>query len=162
MSILLKMRTSQLCSPVPCTGCIVLDQWLGREWVKRGFENQHGAFICYVHDTLLSLFLIWVFYFQYLFRRKKGYNLVSPSFHLPFRHIYAPIYHTSSVQFSCSVMSDSLQWTAGCQASLSITNFRSLLTHVHRVGDAIPYPCETEGQPVLSWKLLVTSCTWPH
>ena len=53
-----------------------------------------------MHDTLLSLFLIWVFYFQYVFRRKKGYNLVSPSFHLPIRHIYAPIYHTSSVQFS--------------------------------------------------------------
>lgn len=31
---------------------IVLDQWLGREWVKRGFENQHGILICYVHDTV--------------------------------------------------------------------------------------------------------------
>ena len=32
-----------------------------------------------------------------------------------------------SVQFSCSVVSDSVTpWTAACQASLSITNFRSL------------------------------------
>ena len=28
-------------------------------------------------------------------------------------------------------------WTAACQASLSITNSQSLLTHVHRLGDAI-------------------------
>ena len=34
----------------------------------------------------------------------------------------------SSVQFSCSVMSDSVApWTAACQAFLSITNSRSLL-----------------------------------
>ena len=34
----------------------------------------------------------------------------------------------SSVQLSCSVMSDSLQpWTAPCQASLSVTSSRSLL-----------------------------------
>ena len=35
----------------------------------------------------------------------------------------------SSVQFSCSVVYDSLPtpWTAACQASLSITNFQSLL-----------------------------------
>ena len=35
----------------------------------------------------------------------------------------------SSVQFSCSVMSNSLEtsWAAACQASLSITNSRSLL-----------------------------------
>ena len=34
----------------------------------------------------------------------------------------------SSVQFSCSVLSDSVTpWTAACQASLSITNPRSLL-----------------------------------
>ena len=33
-----------------------------------------------------------------------------------------------SVQFSCSVVSDSVTpWTAACQASLSITNSRSLL-----------------------------------
>ena len=33
-----------------------------------------------------------------------------------------------SVQFSCSVMSDfATPWTAACQASVSITNFRSLL-----------------------------------
>ena len=34
----------------------------------------------------------------------------------------------SSVQFSCSVMSDSVApWTAACQAFVSITNSRSLL-----------------------------------
>ena len=32
----------------------------------------------------------------------------------------------SSVQFSCSVMSDLTQWTAACQASLSIANYWSL------------------------------------
>ena len=37
-------------------------------------------------------------------------------------------YVVCSVQFSCSVMSDSATpWTAACQASLSITNFWSLL-----------------------------------
>ena len=37
-----------------------------------------------------------------------------------------------------SVVSDSATpWTAARQASLSITNSRSLLTHVHRVSDAI-------------------------
>jgi len=36
--------------------------------------------------------------------------------------------HPTSVQFSCSVISDSATpWTALCQASLSITNFWSLL-----------------------------------
>ena len=36
--------------------------------------------------------------------------------------------HSGSVQFSCSVMSDSgIPWTAAFQASLSITNCRSLL-----------------------------------
>ena len=37
----------------------------------------------------------------------------------------------NSVQFNCSAMSDSATpWTAPCQASLSITNFHSLLKHV--------------------------------
>ena len=36
--------------------------------------------------------------------------------------------HCQSVKFSCSVVSDSVTpWTAACQASLSITNSRSLL-----------------------------------
>ena len=36
--------------------------------------------------------------------------------------------YCSSVQFSCSVMSDTVTpWSAACQASLSITNSRSLL-----------------------------------
>ena len=39
------------------------------------------------------------------------------------------VFHFSSVQFSCSVMSNFLwsPWTAACQASLSITNSWSLL-----------------------------------
>ena len=36
--------------------------------------------------------------------------------------------HTQSVEFSCSIMFDfATPWTAACQASLSITNARSLL-----------------------------------
>ena len=49
-------------------------------------------------------------------------------------------YDFNSVQFSRSILSDSATpWTVAHQASLSITNFQSLLaqTHVHRVGDAI-------------------------
>ena len=45
--------------------------------------------------------------------------------------------YTGSVQFSPSVVSDSLQPYGGCKASLSITNSRFTHTHVHRVGDAI-------------------------
>ena len=38
------------------------------------------------------------------------------------------IHQFSSVQFSCSVVPDSAApWSAACQASLSITNFQSLL-----------------------------------
>ena len=47
------------------------------------------------------------------------------------RHVfkqYLPLSMVSSVQFSCSVVSDSATpWTAACQASLSITNSWSLL-----------------------------------
>ena len=44
-----------------------------------------------------------------------------------------------SVQFSCSVMSDSeTPWTAACQASLSITKLPEFTqTHVHLVSDSI-------------------------
>ena len=38
---------------------------------------------------------------------------------------YNPSSHSRTVQFSCSVVSNS--WTAACQASLSITNSQSLL-----------------------------------
>ena len=39
--------------------------------------------------------------------------------------------HISSVQFSHSVVSDSVTpWITACQASLSITNFQSLLKHM--------------------------------
>ena len=48
------------------------------------------------------------------------------------------VFHISSVQFSCSVMSDFLwfTWTAARQASLSII-LELAQTHVHQVGDAI-------------------------
>ena len=43
--------------------------------------------------------------------------------------LYSKINRKKIVQFSCSVVSDSLRppWTAACQASLSITNSQSLL-----------------------------------
>ena len=52
---------------------------------------------------------------------------------------YSNLLMIHKVQFSCLVVSDSATlWTTACQASLSITNSRSLLkTHVHWVGDAI-------------------------
>ena len=45
------------------------------------------------------------------------------------RHTHSHTHTHISVQFSCSVVSDSFEtpWTAACQASLSITNSRSLL-----------------------------------
>ena len=43
----------------------------------------------------------------------------------------------SSVQSLSHVWLFTTPWTAACQASLSITNSRSLLTHVHLVSDAI-------------------------
>ena len=47
---------------------------------------------------------------------------------------YVGLNNIYSVQFSCSVVTP---WTAAGQASLSITNSWSLLTHVHSDGDAI-------------------------
>ena len=44
---------------------------------------------------------------------------------------------SSSVQLLSSVRLFVTPWIAACQASLSITNSQSLLTHAHRVGDAI-------------------------
>ena len=61
-------------------------------------------------------------------------------------------------------------WTAACQASLSITNSRSLLkTHVHRVGDAIqlshplpspfpPAPNPSQHQSLFQW---ANCMRWP-
>ena len=64
-------------------------------------------------------------------------------------------FHSVSLQLSCSVVSDSATpWTAARQASLSITNSSSLLTHVHQVGDAIQ-PSDTlifNFQPPELWK----------
>ena len=42
------------------------------------------------------------------------------------------------VQFSRSVMSDSLAWTAACQASLSFTNSQSLLKLMSIVETVMP------------------------
>ena len=59
-----------------------------------------------------------------------------------------------SVQFSCSVVSDSATpWTAACQASLTITNSRSLLKLiVHLVGDAIQpsHPLSSPSLPAFN------------
>ena len=57
----------------------------------------------------------------------KSFNYISPM-----RFCYPPFFRGRNrhrmVQFSCSVILDSLTpWTAACQASLSITNSRSLL-----------------------------------
>ena len=64
---------------------------------------------------------------------------------------------TRSVQFSCSVMSDSLrpQWTAAHQASLSITNSQSLfmsIESIHRVSDAIQpsHPLSSPSPPAFN------------
>ena len=43
----------------------------------------------------------------------------------------------SSVQSFSHIGLFAMRLTAACQASLSITNSQSLLTHVHRLGDAI-------------------------
>ena len=56
----------------------------------------------------------------------------------------------SSVQFSRSVVSDSATpWIAARQASLSITNSRSLFRHVHRVSNAIQpsHPLSSPSPP---------------
>ena len=59
-----------------------------------------------------------------------------------------------SVQFSCSVMSDSVTpWTAAHQASLSVTNSQSLLKlYVHQVGDAIQpaHPFSSPSSPAFN------------
>ena len=58
------------------------------------------------------------------------------------------------VQFSCSVVSDSVTpWTAAHQASLSINQLPELTqTHVHQVGDAIqpPQPLSSPSPPALN------------
>ena len=58
----------------------------------------------------------------------------------------------SSVQSLSRVLLFGISWTAARQASLSITNSRSLLTHVHRVGDAIH-----SSHPLLSPSLLASN-----
>ena len=43
----------------------------------------------------------------------------------------------SSIQSLSHIRLFVTPWTAACQASLSITNSRSLLIHIHSVGDVI-------------------------
>ena len=58
----------------------------------------------------------------------------------------------SSVQSLSRVRLFATPWIAACQASLSITNSRSLLTHVHRVSDAIQpsHPLSSPSPPALN------------
>ena len=77
-------------------------------------------------------------------------------------------------QFSCSVMPDSATpWTVAHQASLSITNFQSLLaqTHVHQVGDTIqpshpllspsPLSFNLSQHPMVFSSELILCIRWP-
>ena len=54
------------------------------------------------------------------------------------------VYYFSSVGQSCRLFVT--PWNAACQASLSITNSRSLLKHVHCLSDAIQ-PSHTLSSP---------------
>ena len=58
----------------------------------------------------------------------------------------------SSVQSLSHVQLFATLWIAACQASLSITNSQSLLTHVHHVGDAIQpsHPLLSPSLPTFS------------
>ena len=83
------------------------------------------------------------------FRYKINFE---PSFFLVFIFIFK-LHIFSSVQFSCSVVSNSetTPWTAAHQYSLSITNSELAQTHVHRVSDAIqpshPQPSHPLSSP---------------
>ena len=68
----------------------------------------------------------------------------------------------SSVQSLSRVQLFATPWIAACQVSLSITNSQSLLTHAHRVGDAIqpshplsspspPAPSPSQHQGLFQW-----------
>ena len=60
--------------------------------------------------------------------RSTGKEMANHSTMLVWRILWTEEPQYSSVQFSHSVMSDSVTpWIAACQASLSITNFQSLL-----------------------------------
>ena len=75
-------------------------------------ESCHPLF-CVSSYWVKVKFHVWVFGERMLEKQSAGTSVSK---------------HGLSVQFSCSVMSDSATpWTAACQASLSITNSRSLL-----------------------------------
>jgi len=75
---------------------------------------------------MLSSILKWYSQHQNFQKVVKNKAIESKKEYL---YLYLYIYKISLVQFSCSVVSDSLQppWTAAHQASLSITNSQSLL-----------------------------------
>ena len=84
-----------------------------------------------------------------------GKSLLSET---PGKHIYM----LSSVQSLSRVRLFVTPWIAARQASLSITNSRSLLTHIHRVHDAIqpshplsspstPAPSPSQHQSLFQW-----------
>ena len=62
------------------------------------------------------------------------------------------VYFLSSVQLLSCVQLFATPWIAACQASLSITNPRSLLTHVHWVSDAIQpsHPLSSPSPPAFN------------
>ena len=64
----------------------------------------------------------------------------------------SPSPHFSSVQSLSHVWLFVTPWTAARQASLSITNSQSLLTHVHWVGDAIQpsHPLSSPSPPTFN------------
>ena len=63
----------------------------------------------------------------------------------------------SSVQSVCHVQLFVTPWTTARQASLSITNYRSLLKHVHRVGDTIQpsHPLSSPCSPAFNLSQIV-------
>ena len=74
----------------------------------------------------------------------------------------------SSVQLLSHVWLFATPWTVACQASLSISNSQSLLTHVHQVGDGIqplsppsPLAFSLSQQQVFSNEsVLCIRCLW--
>ena len=65
------------------------------------------------------------------------FTLCLPCFRVSLCNICSFSAQLSSFQSLSRVQLFATPWTAACQASLSITNSQSLLTHVHWVGDAI-------------------------
>ena len=83
-------------------------------------------------------------------------NVVKASVILEYRGNKLKTKDWGSVQFSCSVMSDSATpWTAACQASLSITNPQSLLK-LMSIESVMP-----SNHLILRWPLLLPPSIFP-